>query len=87
MHDLYKLRDILVKELEGYGKTGELSKPSLDAVNKIAHAAKNVCKVIDYCEKDKTTDSAIRSFNSHEPDYDEVKETLREDLRKMVEAF
>ena len=87
MHDLYKLRDILVNELEDYGRRGELSKPSLDAVNKIAHAAKNVCKVIDYCEKDKTKNSVIGSFNSHEPDYEEVKETLREDLRKMVEAF
>ena len=42
MHNLYKLKGMLVNELEEYGKRGEMNKATLDAVNKIAHAAKNV---------------------------------------------
>ena len=50
MHDLYKLKDTLVKELEEYGKNGEMTKSSLEAVDKLAHAAKNIAKVIECCE-------------------------------------
>lgn len=76
MHDLYNLRDVLVKELEDFGRRGELSKPSLDAVNKIAHAAKNVCKVIDYCKQDDYTVEADESVSK-----------LKEELRKMIETL
>lgn len=51
MHGLYKLKDNIVKELEEYGKT-DLSKGSLDTIDKLAHAAKNVAKVIECCEDD-----------------------------------
>lgn len=50
MHDLYELKDRLVKELENYGKKGDLSAGSLDVVDKLAHAAKNLCKVIEDAE-------------------------------------
>ena len=52
MHDLYKLKDMLVKELEEFGKSGNLSKASLDNIDKLAHATKNVAKVIECCEQD-----------------------------------
>ena len=52
MHDLYKLKETLVKELKEYGKSGDLSKSALDDIDKLAHAAKNVIKVIDSCEED-----------------------------------
>ena len=51
MHDLYRLKENLVKELEELGKQ-DLSKSSLDTVDKLAHAAKNVAKVIECCEED-----------------------------------
>ena len=51
MHDLYKLKDNLVKELEELGKQ-DLSKSTLDTVDKLAHAAKNVAKVIECCEEE-----------------------------------
>lgn len=51
MHKLYDLKDKLVKELEEFGK-GELSKGSLDSIDKLAHAAKNVAKVIECCEEE-----------------------------------
>jgi len=84
MHNLYKLRDLLVKELEEYGSVGELSKASLDSVNKLSHAAKNVCKVINYCEDDGSVLKAYRDDKEH---YSEVKEELREELLRMVQSF
>ena len=50
MHNLYKLKDALVKELSDYGEEGGLTASSLDAIDKLAHAAKNVSKVIECCE-------------------------------------
>lgn len=49
MHDLYKLKDNLVKELGELGRQ-DLSKSNLDTIDKLAHAAKNVGKVIECCE-------------------------------------
>lgn len=49
MHDLYKLKGMLLKELEEYG-TKELTSGSLPTVDTLAHAAKNVCKIITMCE-------------------------------------
>ena len=50
MHDLYNLKEMLCRELSDYGKDGGLSLSSLDTIDKLAHAAKNVAKLID--EKD-----------------------------------
>lgn len=46
MHNLYKLKERLVAELEEYGKK-DLTMGSLDVVDKLAHAAKNVCKLME----------------------------------------
>ena len=50
MNELYELKDQLVKELENYGKKGDLSAGSLEVVDKLAHAAKNLCKIIEDME-------------------------------------
>lgn len=47
MKELYELRDMLEGELQGYGSKGELSAGSLDIVDKLAHAIKNLDKIID----------------------------------------
>ena len=47
MHELYELKEILLKELEEYGRKGSLSAGELEIVDKLAHATKNVCKVIE----------------------------------------
>lgn len=49
MHSLYELKEKLCDELEEYGRQ-ELTANSLDVIDKLAHAAKNVCKVIESCE-------------------------------------
>lgn len=46
MKELYDLKDKLVDELKAYGKR-ELSGSSIEMIDKLAHAAKNVCKVIE----------------------------------------
>ena len=51
MHDLYKLKEDLVKELGELGKQG-VTKSSLESIDKLAHAAKNVAKVIESCEEE-----------------------------------
>lgn len=52
MHAVYDLKEMLCKELEEYGKKGELSAGSLDIVDKLAHAVKNIDKIIETYEED-----------------------------------
>lgn len=51
MHKLYELKDKLIKELGEYGSK-EMTSGSLDVIDKLAHAAKNVGKVIECCEEE-----------------------------------
>lgn len=52
MHELYKLKEMLCKELEEYGSKGELTGGSLEVVDKLAHAVKNLDKIIEAKEMD-----------------------------------
>lgn len=47
MHKLYELKDMLCKELEKYGSKSELTAGSLDVVDKLAHAVKNIDKILE----------------------------------------
>ena len=47
MHELYNLKEMLCKELCDYGKEGGLPLSSLDTIDTLAHACKNVCKIIE----------------------------------------
>ncbi len=47
MKGLYKLRDMLCEELEKFGESGELSAGALETVDKLAHAIKNIDKVLE----------------------------------------
>lgn len=47
MDKLYDLREMLCKELKEYGKKDKLDAGSLDAIDKLAHAIKNLDKVIE----------------------------------------
>ena len=65
MNALYELKDILMSELEEYGKKGELSAGSLEIVDKLCHAIKNLDKIIMYCENDGCIDDgySYRTMN------------------------
>ena len=48
MNEIYELKEMLMKELEEYGRKGELKDVgSLDVVDKLAHSIKNLCKIIE----------------------------------------
>ena len=49
MKELHKLKENLISELSDYAKGG-LNASTLDTIDKLAHAAKNVSKVIECCE-------------------------------------
>lgn len=51
MDELYKLKDMLCKELEEYGSKGEMSAGSLSTIDTLAHALKNLDKIIMYKEE------------------------------------
>lgn len=46
MHKLYELKEMLCRELEDYGSKDRLDAASLDVVDKLAHAIKNIDRVI-----------------------------------------
>lgn len=88
MHDLYNLKEMLVDELKEFGRKGDMTKPSLDAVNKIAHAAKNVCKVIEYCEQDDYSNAmrgaSYRNGGSYARGYSRSNDGIKEQLRTLM---
>lgn len=52
MNEIYELKEMLMKELEEYGRKGEMSAGSLEIVDKLAHAVKNLCKIIEAAEEE-----------------------------------
>lgn len=50
MKELHELKERLVDELKDYGKM-ELTSANLDKIDKLAHATKNLCKVIEDTEE------------------------------------
>lgn len=52
MHTLYELKDMLCKELEEYGMKGQLDVGDLEIVDKLAHATKNIDKIIEAKEEE-----------------------------------
>ena len=46
MKELHDLKDRLIDELKDYGKM-EITAANLEKIDTLAHAAKNVCKIID----------------------------------------
>jgi len=51
MHELYELKEKLMKELNEYG-TQELTAGSLEVVDRLSHAIKNICKIIESYEEE-----------------------------------
>lgn len=51
MHELYELKEKLMEELEKYGQE-ELTAGSLEVVDKLSHAIKNLHKIIEKCEEE-----------------------------------
>ena len=52
MKELYELKDMLLDKLKEYSKKGDLTSSSLDVVDKLSHATKNICKIIEDAESE-----------------------------------
>ena len=75
-----ELKEKLMRELMDYAH-GELTHSSLDIIDKLAHALKNVCKIELMCE-----DHPIESEKDYEKEGSEViseLETVLEKLKNM----
>lgn len=46
MENMYKMKELLKQELDGYCKRGELSAGSLDVIHKITDTIKNIDKIM-----------------------------------------
>ena len=51
MHKLEELKDMLCEELEEYGSKDKLDMGSLEIVDKLAHAIKNIDKIIEMSDE------------------------------------
>lgn len=51
MHELYELKEKLMKELNEYASQ-EMSAGSLEVIDKLSHAIKNICKIIEAYEEE-----------------------------------
>lgn len=52
MKDLYELKKMLIDLLNEYSKKRDLSSNALQTIDTLAHACKNVCKIIEFCEQE-----------------------------------
>lgn len=50
MHRIEELKEMAIEELERYAERGELSRSELPTLDCLAHLAKNLCKILEYCE-------------------------------------
>lgn len=57
MREVYDLKDKLCKDLAEYGRKDNLSMSDLDVVDKLAHAIKNIGKVIEDYEEEYSDES------------------------------
>ena len=51
MHELYQLKETLMKELEEYGSKRDMNASMLEVVDKLTHTIKNLDKIIEVCEE------------------------------------
>ena len=58
MNEMHELREKLCNELKSYGRQ-EMSPASLDMIDKLAHAIKNIDKIIEYNGYSKRRSGAI----------------------------
>jgi len=86
MHDIVKLKEMLIKELNGFGQTKELSTGSLEMIDKLAHAVKNLCKIIESGEQeDYSNDGSYRGSyramrGSYRGSYDDASYRRRDSM-------
>ena len=62
MHELYELKEKLMKELNQYASE-EMSAGSLEVIDKLSHAIKNICKIIESAEDEEYSGDYSRDYS------------------------
>lgn len=70
MHKIYELKDMLCEELEEYGSKEKLDVGGLDIVDKLAHAIKNIDKIIETYEEEIGGNSSMYPYYSMRGSYE-----------------
>ena len=66
MQELYELKEMLCKELKELGKQKQMNASTLEYVDKLAHAAKNLDRVIEKMEEESGhSERSYRSYRSY----------------------
>lgn len=79
MHKLYELKEALCKELESYAG-GNISSNTLKEIDTLAHATKNICKIIEKCEEEEYSEAyAMANGGSYRGSYGGSMESRWED--------
>lgn len=52
MHELYELKDKLVKELEDYSQNGKFSKEDVEAIKYMASAVDHLCNIVERADEE-----------------------------------
>ena len=63
MHKLYELKETLCKELEEYAKADQLDMNSLEIIDKLAHAIKNIDKII--CSEEYSGNTGYSNYGNY----------------------
>lgn len=63
MHELYELKDKLIKELEDYSQNGKFSKEDVESIKYMASAVDHLCNIME--RKDDEEEYSMRSRNSY----------------------
>ena len=71
MHKLETLKDMLCRELEEYGERDNLDVGGLDVVDKLAHAIKNIDKIIAAEDEQYSGRRYARAYDRGRYDYDD----------------
>lgn len=62
MHELYELKEMLMEELKKNSKKDQLTSGTLDVIDKLSHAVKNLCKIIETYEEEEYSMAADGSY-------------------------
>ena len=68
MHELYELKEKLMKELNSYASQ-EMSAGSLEVIDKLSHAVKNICKIIESAEEEEYSGRGNYSRDGYSRNY------------------
>ena len=83
MHGIYELKEMLCKQLEDYGKKGEMSAAILERVDMLAHAVKNLDKIIENYEGTEYSGN-YNSRNSYERSMANGQSTRRDSMGRYA---